>query len=334
MSAALDGGKPIRAPSNGPYVVAESLGYPSGADRAVRVYISPWGLRPSPPLLAWLAGGGTTVVQPPTASCGDAIHSRCAAPMARAGSAPRVAYHRPMRQGADRGHGCAEPRHRRRDPGRGRRRHDDVHLPGGPFGGRLQRDTLHGGAGNDTLHGGPSSTAATTDFLYGDAGTKDVCGGPPPGLWTLIWTLMDPVSCVSCVSWMYWLIAAETHETFHWDSGMRYQLSSSGPISTQIGLLTCPAALLNAYAGSRSGRGGRRRKGLRICRLPAHAVPSGERAAGERHHASPTATMTTPRTTYIGWRGGFSAKPMIAIWTASQSSSATPTMTVSSGAMR
>jgi len=33
--------------------------------------------------------------------------------------------------------------------------------------------------------------------------------------WSLIWALMDPVSCVSCVSWMYWMNAAETHETFH-----------------------------------------------------------------------------------------------------------------------
>ena len=38
---------------------------------------------------------------------------------------------------------------------------------------------------------------------------------------------MDPVSCVSCVSWMYWVNAAETHETFDWESGMRYQVSSS-----------------------------------------------------------------------------------------------------------
>jgi len=36
---------------------------------------------------------------------------------------------------------------------------------------------------------------------------------------------MGPVSCVSCVSWMYWLNGAETHETFHWASGMRYQFS-------------------------------------------------------------------------------------------------------------
>ena len=26
---------------------------------------------------------------------------------------------------------------------------------------------------------------------------------------------------------MCWLNAAETHETFHWESGMRYQVSSS-----------------------------------------------------------------------------------------------------------
>jgi hypothetical protein len=45
--------------------------------------------------------------------------------------------------------------------------------------------------------------------------------------WTLIWTLMDSVSRVSCVSWMYWVYAAETHETFHTESGMRYQLSTT-----------------------------------------------------------------------------------------------------------
>ena len=40
--------------------------------------------------------------------------------------------------------------------------------------------------------------------------------------WTLIWTLMDPVACVSCVSSWYWVNAAETHETFRRESGMRY----------------------------------------------------------------------------------------------------------------
>jgi len=34
---------------------------------------------------------------------------------------------------------------------------------------------------------------------------------------------MDPVSCVSCVSGVYSVNAAEKHETFHWESGMRYQ---------------------------------------------------------------------------------------------------------------
>ena len=38
---------------------------------------------------------------------------------------------------------------------------------------------------------------------------------------------MGPVSCVSCVSWMHWMNAAETHETFRQESGMRYQVSSS-----------------------------------------------------------------------------------------------------------
>ena len=49
--------------------------------------------------------------------------------------------------------------------------------------------------------------------------------------WSLIWTLMNPVSCVSYVSWMYWVNAADTHETFHWESGMRYQHSSRSPDS-------------------------------------------------------------------------------------------------------
>jgi hypothetical protein len=48
----------------------------------------------------------------------------------------------------------------------------------------------------------------------------------------LIGALMDPVSCVSCVSWMYCVNAAETHETFHQESGMRYQVSSSPILST------------------------------------------------------------------------------------------------------
>ena len=43
---------------------------------------------------------------------------------------------------------------------------------------------------------------------------------------------MNAVSCVSYVSWMYWVNAAETHETFHLESGMRYQVSSSPILST------------------------------------------------------------------------------------------------------
>lgn len=43
--------------------------------------------------------------------------------------------------------------------------------------------------------------------------------------WTLIWTLIPPVSCVSCVSSWYSVNAAETHETIHWESGMRYQIT-------------------------------------------------------------------------------------------------------------
>jgi hypothetical protein len=49
------------------------------------------------------------------------------------------------------------------------------------------------------------------------------------GPWSLSWTLMDPVSCVSCVSSWYCVNAAETHETFRRESGMRYQHSSRRP---------------------------------------------------------------------------------------------------------
>jgi hypothetical protein len=34
---------------------------------------------------------------------------------------------------------------------------------------------------------------------------------------------MDLVSCVSCVSWEAFLYSAETYETLHRESGMRYQ---------------------------------------------------------------------------------------------------------------
>jgi len=40
---------------------------------------------------------------------------------------------------------------------------------------------------------------------------------------------MNPVSYVSCVSWMHWVNAAETHETFHRKSGMRYQIRPFRP---------------------------------------------------------------------------------------------------------
>ena len=43
---------------------------------------------------------------------------------------------------------------------------------------------------------------------------------------------MDPVSCVSYVSWMHWVDAVEMHETFDWESGMRYQVSSRLILST------------------------------------------------------------------------------------------------------
>ena len=44
--------------------------------------------------------------------------------------------------------------------------------------------------------------------------------------------LIDPVSCVSCVSSWYSLNAVETHETVHWESGMRYQVLSTPTLST------------------------------------------------------------------------------------------------------
>jgi hypothetical protein len=46
-------------------------------------------------------------------------------------------------------------------------------------------------------------------------------------VWTLIRTLIGPVSCVSCVSSWYWANAAETHETIHRESGMRCQLPAT-----------------------------------------------------------------------------------------------------------
>ena len=48
---------------------------------------------------------------------------------------------------------------------------------------------------------------------------------------------MDPVSCVSCVSWMHCVYAAETHETFHQESGMRYQHLSEAPIHAVEGAI-------------------------------------------------------------------------------------------------
>ena len=46
------------------------------------------------------------------------------------------------------------------------------------------------------------------------------------GAWILIWTPYR--SClISCVSWMHRVYATETHETFHQESGMRYQVPSS-----------------------------------------------------------------------------------------------------------
>ena len=53
---------------------------------------------------------------------------------------------------------------------------------------------------------------------------------------------MDPVSCVSCVSWMHCVYAAETHETFHQESGMRYQHLSEAPIHARIGAFSMATA--------------------------------------------------------------------------------------------
>lgn len=48
-------------------------------------------------------------------------------------------------------------------------------------------------------------------------------------LWTLIRTLIETVSCFSCVSSWYSVNAAETHETVHWESDMRYQIHPFRP---------------------------------------------------------------------------------------------------------
>ena len=57
-------------------------------------------------------------------------------------------------------------------------------------------------------------------------------------VWSLIWTLMNPVSCVSYVSGMYWVNAGETHETLYRESGMRYHahttISSSPCFATTL----------------------------------------------------------------------------------------------------
>jgi hypothetical protein len=57
------------------------------------------------------------------------------------------------------------------------------------------------------------------------AQVRSLAQDPTTRVWTLIWTLIGPASCVSCVSWWYWTYAAETHETVHWESGMPYHHS-------------------------------------------------------------------------------------------------------------
>src|SRR5918996_3913956 len=77
------------------------------------------------------------------------------------------------------------------------------------------------------------STGLKRAFGANSAGPRD--GDPALRHWraylsarpeagTLIGALMGPVSYVSCVSWMCSVNADETHETFHWESGMRYQI--------------------------------------------------------------------------------------------------------------
>jgi hypothetical protein len=62
---------------------------------------------------------------------------------------------------------------------------------------------------------------------------------------------MDPVSCVSYVSWVYCVYAAETHETFRQESGMRYQVSSSPDSEHELVLLTASVpSLVPSMAGS------------------------------------------------------------------------------------
>lgn len=71
------------------------------------------------------------------------------------------------------------------------------------------------------------TTRATPVWVVGDPVHLFARAGVPLGIRqprALIGALMDPVSCVSCVSWMHWVYAAETHETFQQESGMRYQL--------------------------------------------------------------------------------------------------------------
>ncbi len=83
-----------------------------------------------------------------------------------------------------------------------------------------------------TVLGGSYLSAKPTSGTRSRRAAADV--GAWSLIWSLIWSLMDPVSCVSCVSWMYSVYAAETHETFHWESGMRYHPFTKAPIRAQI----------------------------------------------------------------------------------------------------
>jgi len=66
---------------------------------------------------------------------------------------------------------------------------------------------------------------------------------------------MARVSCVSCVSWSHWVNAAETHETIHWESGMRYHSRHDRPDPRSDRAFLCalgrgPDAVLQALPAS------------------------------------------------------------------------------------
>ena len=67
------------------------------------------------------------------------------------------------------------------------------------------------------------------------------------------WSPYRSCSCVSCVSSWYWVNAAETHETFHRESGMRYHLpttSCCGPCE-KLDTICCGLCRLHARQRAR-----------------------------------------------------------------------------------